>query len=423
MLELRFIRENEALVRSALGNRGSTFNLDGLLALDRRRRQILTDGEILKHQRNDASEKIGKLLAEKKDAAAPMAEAKILSQKVKELDAELAVLDAQTHAILLTIPNIPQAGVPVGRDAAANQIVRSWGKPREFDFPARDHVAIAEALDVIDFQRASKISGSHFILFKKDGARLERALINFMLDLQTQKHGYMEIFPPFLVNRASMTGTGQVPKFEEDMYRLKDDDLFLVPTAEVPLTNLYANEVLEEEDLPINLTAYTACFRREAGAYGKETRGMLRVHQFDKIELVKFVHPSASYEEHEKLLGNAETVLQLLGLPYRVSLLSTGDIGFSASKCYDLEAWASGTKGWLEVSSCSNFEAFQARRANIRFREKATKKVGYVHTLNGSGLALARTFICILENYQQKDGSVLIPEILRPYLGGQERIG
>ena len=285
----------------------------------------------------------------------------------------------------------------------------------------RSHIELAEHLDIIDFNRAAKITGSNFILYKGEGARLERALYNFMLDLHTSKHGYKEIFPPFLVNRASMTGTGQLPKLEDDMYRLKDDDLFLIPTAEVPLTNIFRDEILNEEDLPVYYTAYTACFRREAGSYGKDTRGLMRVHQFDKVEMVKFVKPESSYDELEKLVNNAETVLQLLGLPYRVILLSTGDISFAASKCYDLEAYAPGLDKWLEISSCSNFESFQARRANIKYRKK-DKKVEYLHTLNGSGVALARTVIAILENYQQPDGTVLIPEVLRPYMNSKERI-
>ena len=329
--------------------------------------------------------------------------------------------DDELSGIIMTIPNIPHSSVPVG-DSSKNEVVRSWGKEPKIDFKPLTHIELAQNMDIIDFGRAAKITGSNFILYKGWGAKLERALINFMLDLHTKKHGYTEIFPPFLVNRASMTGTGQLPKLEEDMYRLKDDDLFLIPTAEVPVTNIFRNEVLDEADLPIYYAAYSACFRREAGSYGKDTKGLIRVHQFDKVEMVKFVKPESSYDELEKLVSNAEKVLQILGLPYRVKLLSTEDLSFSASKCYDLEAFASGIGQWLEVSSCSNFESFQARRANIRFKGKDSKKLDYVHTLNGSGVALARTVVAILENYQQKDGSVVIPECLRPYLDGKERI-
>ncbi|TAM42062.1 serine--tRNA ligase, partial [bacterium] len=307
-------------------------------------------------------------------------------------------------------------------DASQNKVVRGWGKEKKFDFKPLTHIELCQNLDIIDFNRATKITGSNFILFKGWGAKLERALINFMLDLHTNKHGYTEIFPPFLVNRASMLGTGQLPKLEEDMYKLKDDDLFLIPTAEVPVTNIFRDEILDEDKLPIYYTAYTACFRREAGSYGKDTKGLFRVHEFDKVEMVKFVRPEDSYDELEKLVANAEEVLQLLELPYRVKMLATQDISFAAGKCYDLEAYASGSDKWLEVSSCSNFESFQARRANIRMRRKENKKVEFIHTLNGSGVALARTVAAIIENYQQEDGSVLLPKALQPYLNGQERI-
>jgi seryl-tRNA synthetase len=349
---------------------------------------------------------------------------KATAQKIDTLEDELKGIDAQLDNLLLNIPNIPHSSIPVG-DASKKDVVRAWGDAPRFDFEPVTHIELAQHLDIIDFGRAAKITGSNFILFKGWGARLERALFNFMLDLHTKKHGYTEVFPPFLVNRASMTGTGQLPKLEEDMYRLKDDDLFLIPTAEVPVTNIFRDEVLDEEDLPVYYTAYTACFRREAGSYGKDTKGLTRVHQFDKVEMVKFVKPENSYEELEKLVGDAEEVLQLLGLAYRVVMLSTEDLSFAASKCYDLEAYAAGIDNWLEVSSCSNFESFQARRANIRFRRKmqdGRRLTEYVHTLNGSGIALARTVIAILENYQQKDGSIIIPECLRPYLDGKERI-
>ena len=364
------------------------------------------------------------LLKEKKDAQPKISAMKEISSQIDNLDGKLKEIDDQLAKLILTFPNIPHASIPRG-DPTCNKIVRSWGVPPKFDFKPVTHVEICQNLDIIDFPRATKITGTNFILYKGWGAKLERALINFMLDLHTRKHGYTEIFPPFLVNRASMTGTGQLPKLEEDMYRLKDDDLFLIPTAEVPVTNMFRDEILDEEKLPIYYTAYTACFRREAGSYGKDTKGLIRVHQFDKVELVKFVKPETSYDELEKLVADAERVLQLLGLPYRVVVLPTQDLSFAAAKCYDLEAYAPGIDKWLEVSSCSNFESFQARRANIKYRAKTENrkpKTEYVHTLNGSGVALARTVVAILENYQQKDGSVVIPEALRPYLDEKERI-
>ena len=421
MLELKFIRENLDLVKDALRKRNSKLEIDGLIELDDKRRKVLLELEDLRAKKNLANDEISKLLKEKQDPKEKIASMKDIAIRIDSLEKELKEHEPQLSRMLLNIPNIPHASIPVG-DAGANKIVRSWGEPKRIANAARSHIELAEHLDIIDFTRATKLTASNFILYKGDGARLERALYNFMLDLHTSKHGYKEIFPPFLVNRASMTGTGQLPKMEEDMYRLKDDDLFLVPTAEVPLTNIFRDEILNDNDLPIYYTAYTACFRREAGSYGKDTKGLMRVHQFDKVELVKFVKPESSYDELEKLLNNAETVLQLLGLPYRVLMLSTGDISFAASKCYDIEAYASGMDKWLEVSSCSNFEAFQARRANIKYRRQADKKTDYLHTLNGSGVALARTMIAILENYQQPDGTVLIPEVLRPYFNGKERI-
>ncbi|MDD5653552.1 MAG: serine--tRNA ligase [Candidatus Omnitrophica bacterium] len=421
MLDLKFIRENKELVGKSIQERNLKLDLNGLLAFDESRRKILSELEVLRAQRNKANDEISVLLKEKKDAKPTISSMKEISAKIDTLEKELKEIDDQLAKLILTFPNIPHASIPRG-DPTCNKIVRTWGELPKLGFKPLTHMEISQNLDIIDLPRATKITGSNFILYKGWGARLERALINFMLDMHTKKHGYTEIFPPFLVNRASMTGTGQLPKLEEDMYRLKDDDLFLIPTAEVPVTNIFRDEVLEEEKLPIYYTAYTACFRREAGSYGKDTKGLMRVHQFDKIEMVKFVRPENSYDELEKLLGNAEEVLQALGLPYRVVMLATQDLSFSASKCYDLEAYAAGVDKWLEVSSCSNFEDFQARRANIRFKNKTTKKSGFVHTLNGSGVALARTVICILENYQQPDGSVMIPHALRPYLDGQERI-
>ena len=431
MLELKFIRENLDLVREALKRRNLNLDLDNLLEIDNKRRKVLAELEELRAKKNEANDEISRLLKEKKDPKEKIGSMKDSASAINSLEKDLNNYDPLIQRILFSIPNIPHSSVPLG-GASANKIIRSWGEPKKIE-KARSHIELAEHLDIIDFERAAKISASNFILYKGDGARLERALYNFMLDLHTSKHGYKEIFPPFLVNRASMTGTGQLPKLEEDMYRLKDDDLFLIPTAEVPLTNIFRDESLNEDDLPIYYTAYTACFRREAGSYGKDTRGLVRVHQFDKVELVKFVKPETSYDELEKLVANAEAVLQLLGLPYRLNLLSTGELSFAASKCYDLEAYAPGIDRWLEVSSCSNFERFQARRANIKFRRTtdgpstslgagARRTTEYVHTLNGSGVALARTMIAILENYQQPDGTIVIPEALRPYFNGKERI-
>ncbi|MCX5700524.1 MAG: serine--tRNA ligase [Candidatus Omnitrophica bacterium] len=421
MLDIKFIRENLDLVKQSLKNRNSKLELDSLIKLDDQRRNNLSKLEDLRAKRNKANDEISVLLKEKKDAKAKISSMKAISQEIDELDDLVKQADNELDKVLLTIPNIPHSSIPVG-DPTHNKVVRSWGKEREFSFKPQNHIDLAQNLDIIDFNRATKITGSNFILYKGWGAKLERALINFMLDLHTRKHGYTEIFPPFLVNRASMTGTGQLPKLEEDMYKLKDDDLFLIPTAEVPVTNIFRDEILDEEKLPIYYTAYTACFRREAGTYGKDTKGLIRVHQFDKVEMVKFVKPEESYDELERLVKDAEEVLQLLEIPYRLLMLSTQDISFAASKCYDIEAYAPGLDKWLEVSSCSNFESFQARRANIRFRRKDTKKVDFVGTLNGSGIALARTFVAILENYQQEDGTVIIPKVLREYMDGKERI-
>ena len=413
MLDIKFIRENPDIVKTAIKNRNLKLDINEILNLDIERRKILVEVESLKAERNTISKKgkPDKTIIEKMKA---------LSQKVDDLDNKVEGIDKKIGNLLLYIPNIPHNSIPIG-SPENNKEVKAWGSIKKFDFKPKTHMEIGEHLDILDFPRSSKISGSGFCLFKGLGALLERALINFMLDLHTNHHGYKEIFPPFLVNRASMIGTGQLPKLEEDMYKLKDDDLFLIPTAEVPVTNIHRDEVLDESELPKYYTAYTACFRREAGSYGKDTKGLMRVHQFDKVELVKFVKPETSFDELEKLLGNAETVLQKLGLPYRVVMLSTGDMSFAASKCYDIEAWAPGIEKNLEVSSCSNFTDFQARRTNIKYRTK-DKKLEYVHTLNGSGVAMARTVVCILENYQQEGGSVIIPEALKPYMGGREKI-
>lgn len=414
MLDIKFIRENPEIIKKSIKDRGLSVDIDELVNLDADKRKLLVESEELKAERNKASH------GGKPDPDV-IKRMRAISQKIADLDKKVEEIDEKIRIFVLNIPNIPHKSIPIGA-SETNKVVKSYGEIRKFDFKPKSHIELGEELDILDFPRSSKISGSGFCLFKGLGALLERALINFMLDLHTREHGYREIFPPFLVNRASMTGTGQLPKLEEDMYKLKDDDLFLIPTAEVPVTNMHRDEILNEENLPLYYTAYTACFRREAGSYGKDTKGLMRVHQFDKVELVKFVKPETSFNELELLLGNAEKVLQKLGLPYRVIMLSTGDISFAASKCYDIEAWAPGIEKNLEVSSCSNFTDFQARRANIKYKPKGKKKPEYVHTLNGSGIAMARTVIAIMENYQQKDGSIVIPEALRPYMGARELI-
>jgi seryl-tRNA synthetase len=416
MLDARYVRENVEAVRTALKKRGYEFSLPQFLAIDEKRIALLKETEELRSRRNIVSEEIGKLKRQKADASALLEEMKGVSDRLKDLDDRLKDLEAETKAFLLDIPNIPHASVPVGRDETENVEVRRWGTPREFDTEPLNHWDIAETLDIIDFDRASKIAGARFALMKGAGARLERALMNFMLDRHTAK-GYREIFPPILVNRESMTGTGQLPKFEMELFRIADPEFYLIPTAEVPVTNIHRDEILREEDLPIWYTAYTPCFRREAGSYGKDTRGLIRQHQFNKVELVKFVKPENSYEELEKLTGDAEDILQKLELPYRVITLCTGDMGFSSAKTYDIEVWLPGQNKYREISSCSNFEDFQARRAGIRFRREGKKGTELVHTLNGSGLAIGRTLVAVLENYQQKDGSVIIPDALKPYMG------
>lgn len=417
MLDLKFIRDNKELVKEGLKNKNSNINVDEVLAIDEERRKLLLEVETLKAQRNKANDEISAAMKAKKNPKEIIDSMKVVSQKIADFDKKVGEIDEKLAKFVYIIPNLPDKSIPIG-GPEANKIVRSWGKNPVFDFQPRSHIELAEHLGIISLGTATKITGSNFILYMGQGARLERALINFMLDLHTKKHGYKEVFPPFLVNRRSMTGTGQLPKLEEDMYKLKDDDLFLIPTAEVPVTNIHANDILEEEKLPIYYTAYTACFRREAGSYGKDTKGMIRVHQFDKVEMVKFVKPETSYDELEKLLADAEDVLQILGIPYRIDMLASGDISFAAAKCYDIEIFAAGANAYLEVSSCSNFTDFQARRANIRYRQKETKKLAFVHTLNGSGVALARLVVAILENYQNKDGTVNVPAALVPYMDG-----
>lgn len=416
MLDLKFIRENVELVRQAIANKREDVDLDRLLALDERRRALLADAEALKAQRNKVSETIAAMKNRGEDASALIQEMGQVAERIKQLDAQLDEVEKAIYEVQIRIPNVPHPSVPVG-DESANVAIKHWGTVETFDFQPKTHWEIGEALGILDLAGGAKVAGAFFVNFRGLGAKLERALINFMLELHVQKHGYTEVFPPFVTKRESMFGTGQIPKLEKDMYRVEEDDLFLIPTAEVPVTNLHRDEILDGDKLPLYYTAYTPCFRREAGSYGRDTRGLVRIHQFDKVEMVKFVKPETSYGELESLLANAEEVLQLLNLPYRVKLLATSDLSFAAAKCYDIEVWAAGIGKWLEVSSCSNFEAFQARRANIRFRRSKGAKPEYVHTLNGSGLALPRTVIAILENYQTDEGTVVVPEVLRPYMG------
>jgi len=422
MLDLKFVRDNVDRVARMLRDRHMAMDMEPFLELDAKRRAVLRQVEELKHRRNQASEEIARLKREKKDAGALIEEMREVSQRIKDLDQELGAIEERFREFLMLIPNMPHESVPVGADESANPVVKTWGEAPSFDFEPKAHWDIGEQLGILDFERAAKITGARFALYWGAGAALERALISFMLDVHTTRHGYTEVLPPFMVNRAAMTGTGQLPKFEQDLFKLEGWDYFLVPTAEVPVTNIHMDEVLEEDDLPRYYTAYTPCFRSEAGSYGKDTRGLIRQHQFNKVELVKFVKPETSYDELETLLGNAETILQELGLHYRVVTLCTGDLGFSSAKTYDIEVWLPGQNAYREISSCSNFEDFQARRANIRFRRKGKKKTELVHTLNGSGLAVGRTLVAILENYQQADGSVIIPPVLRPYMRGMDRI-
>ncbi|HOQ09782.1 MAG TPA: serine--tRNA ligase [Syntrophomonadaceae bacterium] len=422
MLDAKMIRSNPEKVEAALRKRNITGALDEFLKLDERRRQILVRVEELKSFRNKSSQEVGKLKKAGQDPTELMERVREVGKEIAALDDEVKDVEAQLERILLNIPNLPHESVPVGPDENSNVEVRRWGEPRQFDFEPKAHWDIGPALDILDFERAAKLSGARFTVYKGLGARLERAVINFFLDVHTQQHGYREILPPFMVSADCMTGTGQLPKFAEDMFKVEGRELYLIPTAEVPLTNLYREEILDGADLPLYLTAYTPCFRAEAGSHGRDTRGIIRQHQFNKVELVKIVEPQHSYEELEKMTANAEKVLQLLGLPYRVVLLSTGDMGFSSAKTYDLEVWMPSYQEYKEISSCSNCEDFQARRANIRYRPGPKEKPQYVHTLNGSGVAVGRTVAAILENYQQEDGSVVIPEVLRPYMGGIEVI-
>lgn len=422
MLDSKFVRDHLAEVKEKIDRRGQAVNWELFVELESERREVLQESEALRAQRNRVSDLIAEKKRKGEDPSQEIAEMKEVSSRIKELENRLNEKMEALHELMLVIPNIPHESVAIGRGEADNPVVRKWGEIPEFSFPPKPHWEIGEALGILDFDRAAKITGARFALYIDLGARIERALINFMLDLHTRDHGYREVLPPFLVNRKTMTGTGQLPKFGEDLFKLSDPDYFLIPTAEVPLTNIHQEEILMESDLPICYAAYTPCFRKEAGSYGKDTRGLIRQHQFNKVELVKFTTPETSYDELEKLTQDAEEVLKRLGIPYRVVMLCTGDLGFSASKTYDLEAWLAGQTGYREVSSCSNFEDFQARRANIRYRPEGKKGAKFLHTLNGSGLAVGRTLVAILENCQQEDGSVTIPEALRPYMGGVGKI-
>ena len=417
MHDLSYFREHLDLFAEMAKKRGAVLDLDAFRALDKERRALITATEQLKAQRNQASEEIARLKEEKQNSDSLIAEMKAVAERIRTADERIVQLDARQRELLLTIPNVPHASVPVGHGAAENVEVRRWGTPPKFDFAAKPHWEVGERAGILDLPAATKITGARFAVYKGWGARLERALANFFLDVHTYEHGYTEILPPFLVNSASLLAAGQLPKFAADLFRVQDTDFWLTPTSEVELHNLHRDETLPEEKLPICVTAWTACFRSEAGAAGKDTRGILRQHQFQKVELFKFTHPEKSYEEHESLTRNAEAILQKLGLHYRVMLLCTGDMGFASAKTYDIEVWLPSSNEFREISSCSNCEAFQARRAGIRFKPKSGGKSELVHTLNGSGLAVGRTWIAIVENYQQADGSILIPEALRPHMG------
>lgn len=422
MLEIKFVRQNLELVKKSLADRGEEADLGAFEKADARRRKTLLEIEELRHRRNVVSNQIAEMKKKKEDAESLVLEMREVSGRVKELEKILGEDAEAIDKIIMGIPNIPHESVPVGADESANPVIKKQGDVPEFEFEPKPHWDLGEELKILDFERASKITGARFPLYMGAGAMLERALIGFMLDIHTKEHGYTEILPPFIVNRQTMTHTGQLPKFEEDLFKLEGLDYYLIPTAEVPVTNIHQNEILKESDLPVYYTAFTPCFRSEAGSYGKDTRGLIRQHQFNKVEMVKFSLPEKSYDELETLLDNAETILRRLELPYRVVTLCTGDIGFSAAKTYDMEVWMPSQGVYREISSCSNFEDFQARRGNIRFKRKGKKGTELVHTLNGSGLAVGRTFAAILENCQQADGSVVIPEALRPYMGGMEKI-
>lgn len=420
MLDLKFIRENPDLVKAGVENKNEKSTVDQVIELDKQRRANLQKAEELKAQKNKVSAEVARLKRAGENTDAIVAEMKTVSDEIKQLDDDLRDIDEKLNTLLLWIPNLPHSSVPVGKSAADNVVARTW-LPEGFSFEKEekvlDHLELGKKNNILDFERGAKISGSGFPVYVGKGATLERALINYMLDVHINQHDYTEVFPPFVVNRDSMKGTGQIPKMEEDMYNITKDELFLIPTAEVPITNLHRSEVLEEKSLPIKYAGYSACFRREAGSYGKDSKGFLRLHQFNKVEMVKFVKPENSYDELEKLVKDAEDILQALKIPYRILLLCTGDLSFSAAKCYDIETWSPAENRWLEASSCSNFENFQARRANIRFRKESDKKLDFVHTLNGSGLATSRLMVSILENYQTPEGKIIVPEVLQKYTG------
>lgn len=422
MLDIKYLRQNVELVRKKMKERNQPIDLERFLILDTKRRDILLAVETLRNERNDASKKIGELKKKKADASALITKMSEVSAKIKELDENLKITEEELNAFVMIIPNIQHESVPIGQGSEDNPVLRSWGEKPAFSFEPKAHWDIGESLNILDFARGAKIAGARFTLYRGLGAALERALINFMLDLHTGEHGYTEVLTPFMVNRESMTGTGQLPKFAEDLFKIEGMDYFLIPTAEVPVTNIFRDEILEENKLPVHYVAYSPCFRSEAGSYGKDTRGLIRQHQFNKVEMVKFTKPENSYEELEKLTANAEEVLRRLGIHHRIVSLCTADLGFSSAKTYDVEAWMPGQNVYREISSCSNFEDFQARRASIRFRREESGKVEFVHTLNGSGLAVGRTLVAILENYQQADGSVLIPKALQPYMRGVDKI-
>lgn len=417
MLDIKLVRTQPEKVLEGLAKRNVVFPMDRFGQLDEERRQKLVEVEQLKNQRNLVSKEVGRRKAAGEDVTALIQEMQQVGDEIQRLDQAIRTLDEDLRQLMLGIPNLPHESVPVGKDDSENKLIRQWGEPRRFDFEPKAHDELGTALNIMDFERAAKISGARFVVMKHWGAKLERALVNFMLDVHTGQHGYTEVLPPFLVNRLAMQGTGQLPKFEEDMFKAGPGEYYLIPTAEVPVTNLHREEILSGEVLPIYYAAYTACFRAEAGSAGRDTKGIIRQHQFNKVELVKFCKPEDSYAEHEKLVNNAAAILEKLGLPYRVMLLCSGDQGFSAAKCYDLEVWLPSFRTYREISSCSNFEDFQARRANIRYRPTPGAKPEFVHTLNGSGLAVGRTLAAILENYQNEDGSVTIPEVLRGYMG------
>jgi seryl-tRNA synthetase len=423
MLEIKYVRQNLPEVYQSLKKRGDTADLETFRVEEETRRALLSEMDELRHRRNVVSDEIAILKKQGDEAESLVTEMREVSKRIKKLEQALSGVETTVNDILIRLPNMPHVSVPPGNDETDNVEIRKTGALPAFTFEPLAHWAIGENLKILDLERAAKIAGARFPLYFGDGARMERALINFMLELHTREHGYTEVLPPFIVNRKSMTGTGQLPKFESDLFKLADRDFFLIPTAEVPVTNIYQDEILDEEQLPIYYAAYTPCFRSEAGSHGKDTRGLIRQHQFNKVELVKFVTPESSYDELEKLLNDAEAVLKRLELPYRVVALCTGDLGFSSAKTYDIEVWMPAQDKYREISSCSNFEGFQARRAGIRFKRNDKKGTEPVHTLNGSGLAVGRTFAAILENYQQADGSVVIPDALRPFMGGQERIG